>query len=363
MKSVESSSPESDKSSPKPGALRDIPPVPSDDDISLFRRSTTFSDCPTVDETNEQRVNRIVNNRGCWKGMPVLCSTDLVHGSWWFVWGSVISFLIPLFPLISLYLGSEQWWPPGETGMERDIHMSAYALMIFLGVCYTAGSYAFLRAVEYPVPPPLLKDWYHFQSDELLGMWLFFFGTVSTVPICAMYTAYSEIESEQKLYLLATCICAFFSLLFFIATLACYPGLIIAEEFEHRHDPKQYLSPWITPCFPEECCGYRLKYHLGNDWLIVSWGMTWGCVVSIVLSMGLLVNAIVIKDARSIYDYATSILDLIFFFFGSLYFALGSYANIAEEHKKIVGALNDPQDTTMRNPMAPPKKAAAVLEV
>ena len=298
---------------------RDIPPIPSDDDVSIFRRSTTYSDAPEVNETDEERRTRIVKNRGCLRGLPVLCSTDLVHGSWWFVWGSVISFLIPVFPLVSLYLGEEEWWPPGETGMNRDIHMSAYLLMVWLGVMYTLGSYAFLRAVEFPVPPPLFKNFYHFQSDELLGMWLFFWGTVATVPICAMYTYYTPSSEEKGLYLLSTGICSFFSLLFFVATLACYPGLIIAEEFENRHNPKQYLAPWITPCFSETCCGFRLKYHLSNDWLIVSWGMTWGCVVSIVLSMCLLAYNISVGDARAIYDYATSVVDLIFFFLGSLY--------------------------------------------
>ena len=309
---------------------REIPPIPSDDEVSIFRRSTTYSDAPLPNESEEARKKRIVGNRGCLRSLPALCSTDLVHGSWWFVWGSVISFLIPLFPLISLYLG---WWPAGETGMDRDIHMSAYLLMIWLGFMYTLGSYAFLRSVEHPVPPPLFKDFYHFQSDELLGMWLFFWGTVSTVPICAMYAYYTPSSSEKGLYLLSTGICAFFSALFFVATLACYPGLIIAEEFENRHNPKQYLTPWITPCLPEECCGFRLKYHLGNDWLIVSWGMTWGCVVSIMMSACLLAYNISVGDSRAIFDYSTSLLDLIFFLFGSLYFAIGSYAMGANDEK------------------------------
>lgn len=219
--------------------------------------------------------------------------------------------------------------------MSRDIHMSAYLLMIWLGLMYTLGSYAFLRSVEYPVPPPLFKNFYHFQTDELLGMWLFFWGTVSTVPICAMYAYYTPVSSEKGLYLMTTGMCAFFSILFFVATLACYPGLIIAEEFENRHNPKQYLAPWITPCLPEKFCGFRLKFHLSNDWLIVSWGLTWGCVVSIVLSFGLLVYNIGVGEARAIYDYSTSLLDLIFFFFGSLYFAIGSYAlNSNDDMKK-----------------------------
>ena len=58
-------------------------------------------------------------------------------------------------------------------------------------------------------------------------------------------------------------------------------------------------------------------------------------MVSIVLSFGLLVYNIGVGEARAIYDYSTSLLDLIFFFFGSLYFAIGSYAlNSNDDMKK-----------------------------
>ena len=57
--------------------------------------------------------------------------------------------IIPVFPLISLYLGREEWWPASEVGMARNIHAIDYSLMALLGMLYTLGSYAFLRAVEY----------------------------------------------------------------------------------------------------------------------------------------------------------------------------------------------------------------------
>lgn len=295
---------------------------------SVFRRSTTYDDVWSAAETDEDRIRRITKNRGCLKGVPVLCSNDLVHGSWYYVWGSLLSAIIPIFPLISLYLGSEMWWPVSEVGMARDIHAVAYALMALLGIFYTLGSYAFLRAVEFPTPPPLFPDFYHFQSDELLGMWLMFFGTGTTVPICAMYAYYGG----GSLYWFATACCAFFTLLFGVATLACYPGLVIDEEFKNRHDPKQYLQPWITPCMPENFCGFNVKKHMNNDWLIVSWAMTWGCAGCVFMSLVMMVYSISYeKKPRDIYDYATSLVDMILFFLGSLYFALGSYAQNAEE--------------------------------
>lgn len=297
-------------------------------EVSVFRRSTTFDEVWSETETDEDRVKRITKNRGCLKSWPALCSNDLVHGSWHYVWGSLLSCIIPIFPLISLYLGSEMWWPVSEVGMARDIHAVAYGLMALLGLFYTLGSYAFLRAVEFPTPPPLFPDFYHFQSDELLGMWLMFFGTATTVPICSMYAYYGG----GSLYWLATGICAFFTILFGVATLACYPGLVIDEEFKNRHDPKQYLQPWITPWMPSNFCGFNVKKHMSNDWLIVSWAMTWGCGLCVFMSIILLIYSIAYEaKPREIYDYATTLVDMTFFFLGSLYFALGSYAQNAEE--------------------------------
>ena len=138
---------------------------------SAFRRATSHLDQILI-ESAEERNRRIVMNRGCLKWLPVLCSTDLVHGSWWYVIGSLLSMLIPVFPLISLW---QNWWPEAQVGLPRDCHIAAYGLMIWLGFWYTVGSYAFLRAVEYPVPPPLLKNscfGVHLGTDELFGMYV-----------------------------------------------------------------------------------------------------------------------------------------------------------------------------------------------
>jgi hypothetical protein len=40
--------------------------------------------------------------RGIFNCLPVLCSNDLVHGCWWFVWGSFFSMLIPVAPAVDL---------------------------------------------------------------------------------------------------------------------------------------------------------------------------------------------------------------------------------------------------------------------
>lgn len=123
--------------------------------------------------------------------------SDLVYGSWWFIYGSIFSAVIPLVPLASLYMG---WWPDPSTFLPLDIHVATYALLVFVGVFFTIGSYAFLRAVH-----PQLKDTPLFNkayekrrehlgllqrqcmTDELFGMWCFFWGMATAIPIMCFY--------------------------------------------------------------------------------------------------------------------------------------------------------------------------------
>ena len=55
---------------------------------------------------------------------------------------------------------------------------ACYGLLIFVGLMYTIGSYAFVLASRDPPVPALFsgnkKGWpyfYHFHTDELLGTW------------------------------------------------------------------------------------------------------------------------------------------------------------------------------------------------
>ena len=65
-------------------------------EVSVFRRSTTFDEVWSETETDEDRVKRITKNRGCLKSWPAHHSNDLVHGSWHYVWGSLLSCIIPI---------------------------------------------------------------------------------------------------------------------------------------------------------------------------------------------------------------------------------------------------------------------------
>lgn len=53
---------------------------------------------------NREDLNRrIIDKRGIFKWLPVAFDNDIVYGSWYFVWGSFLCMIIPVFPLISIY--------------------------------------------------------------------------------------------------------------------------------------------------------------------------------------------------------------------------------------------------------------------
>lgn len=64
-------------------------------------------------ETINQRNVRIRNRRrGAFTWLPVIFGwNDLLHGSYWFLWGSILAMLIPVIPLVALF---EDLWPNDE---------------------------------------------------------------------------------------------------------------------------------------------------------------------------------------------------------------------------------------------------------
>ena len=188
-------------------------------------------------KTPEERIQHIISRRGVFKWMPVLCSNDLVHGSWqvlvlclicfnyvvrYYVWGSLLTCFIPLFPLINLYVGEDFW--PKAGFLPRPENTAAYAMLSAMGIFYTIGSLAFLRAVETPSRPPLFK-WKHFASDELFAMWMFAAGTLPSVPVMALYVVFNPGLGE---FFFALILCMVGSAAAIVAALCCYPK-------EHQH--------------------------------------------------------------------------------------------------------------------------------
>jgi hypothetical protein len=129
-----------------------------------------------------------------------------------------------LFAVSSAVILSNSFSP--EMGNDDSIlnshqYRASWLLMTISGIFFTLGSLAFVRAVHEDPPMKPLFRFYHFQSDELLGSWLFFFGTLPIIPYSLIYLAASHDNLE---YLGAL----FVSILLVIGTLlfvrACYPS-------------------------------------------------------------------------------------------------------------------------------------------
>jgi uncharacterized membrane protein YccC len=67
--------------------------------------------------------------------------------------------------------------------------------VFILGLVFTFASWVFARAVDEP-HRPALSSCYHFQTDELLSLWMFTLGTVLSVPVMILYVAYNPGNSS-----------------------------------------------------------------------------------------------------------------------------------------------------------------------
>lgn len=170
-----------------------------------------------ADGTDMTKAQVIIRRRGAFKWLPVLCSNDLVHGSYWFVFGSAAMTLFSIVPLVQKYM---DLYNQHDDLLPAADFTVTWTLMAFSGFFFTLGSLAFARAFEEPSPRPLFYYNKHFQTDELFAAWLFLWGTVPGVP----YTLVFFIVDPTSIFLGAvglSIVMVFGSLLFVVA---CYPS-------------------------------------------------------------------------------------------------------------------------------------------
>jgi uncharacterized membrane protein HdeD (DUF308 family) len=77
----------------------------------------------------------------------VLFSNDLVHGSWWFLLGSVFITAASIVVLVNSYnevIGTD------DSFLSRPAYRASWALMVASGVFTTLGSFGFVRAMNDP---------------------------------------------------------------------------------------------------------------------------------------------------------------------------------------------------------------------
>jgi hypothetical protein len=81
---------------------------------------------------------------------------------------------------------------------------------------------------EDPPMRPLFANWYHFQNDELLGSWFFFFATFMFIPYSMVYL--SEGSHKNLVYLLMLAMSIFASIGAYMFVLACYPSDVTVSQ-------------------------------------------------------------------------------------------------------------------------------------
>jgi hypothetical protein len=245
--------------------------------------------------------------RGAFEDMPVLFSNDLVHGSWWFLLGSVFITAAASVVLANSYnevIGTD------DSFLSRGAYRASWVLMVTSGTFLTIGSFAFVRAMNDPPMRPLFRC-RHFATDELFGSWMFAVATLPGIPYCLIFLAYQR--DLTYLAMLVFAVLSFLGSCLFVR--GSYP---VANE-----SSKSKILSWLK-C----CCGRRrfLMKHAASDWLVGCWLMFWSSVVG---TVGLFFFTVfyLYKGASSVANFANlcTFFDSIMFLVGAAYFVAGSY--------------------------------------
>jgi hypothetical protein len=277
------------------------------------------------DGTPMTRQEVIIHRRGYFLWMPVLFSNDLVHGSWWFTFGSLVTALFAIYPLVHFHGKATQH---DDTLPAADFE-ATWGILIVCGFLFTAGSLAFVRAFEEPPRKPLLHDYKHFQTDELLGAWLFLAGTVPSIPYMLIYF----IIKPSAFYFFGLCAAVVFSYGTYLFVASCYPN-------DKKH--QNYILPFMTRVFGPKLWVVK---HLANDWLAGTWFFFWANAFMVFGSLIMLFAALALNNTAQIFIWFTGLLTSIIFQIGSMYFVSGSYPH-AQQFYYAVGrgqVQKDPQ--------------------
>lgn len=183
---------------------------------SVMRRAVTRA----MDKFDlRSKRDRIISKRGTMKWLPVSGANDLIHGSWWFVWGSVGAVVTSV---VVLQNKTHLIWNDDDSTLTTVDYEATWILMCISGIFSTLGSLFFVRAFhENPPMSPMFPQYYHIQSDELLASWLFFLATLPFVPYCFIYLMEANFQGLSYIVALILSIVATAGTILFAR--ACYP--------------------------------------------------------------------------------------------------------------------------------------------
>ena len=270
------------------------------------------------------RNQQIVARRGAFKFLPVYFANDLVHGSWWFVIGSIFVVISSSIVLANGF-DSGGFLGDDSTGLSDFHYRATWFLILVSGVMFTLGSLAFVRAMYDPPIPPWFPEWYHLQNDELVASWLFLLGVVPLLPYCFIFLVEANTNATRLLYLVGVFFSALLLIGAYLFVRSCYPTL-------PGQRPRCSLPAglWVTTakCCLAPCLCIREKnaeFHLANDWLAGCWLLLWITVALTMACGGLTIDAASRHDSLLLFIYITSFFENIMFVLGCAYFVSGSY--------------------------------------
>lgn len=295
-----------------------------------FIRTNVIRNIDKVEKKNLKSV--IVSRRGAFASLPVLFANDLVHGSWWFVLGSLLTTLVGS---VTLYNAYTNFIGEDDSHLTEDSYRVAWSLVIASGLFMSAGSLAFVRAMSDPPMKPMFR-WYHFSSDELFGSWMFFLAMLPAVPYSLIYLA----VYEEMIYLvmLGLSVAGVFATFLFVWS--CYPSQV--------GQGKNYSR--MLPCLLCLFCRSRfVRKHFATDWLIACWAIfhstLWSTLAFFVFSV---YSASYGANGVTNFINVTTLFECFIFLVGSAYFVAGSYPSpsVSEGLTLIQATLNN-----KRNPV------------
>ena len=110
----------------------------STDERKLKRRSTI---------QRPVRPSAVIKNaRPVFKLLPTFgFSNDLLQGAWWFVWGSLLSGVVCIPPIIDLYYPGKVFQAPENGGLDLFESLLSWYALAAIGVLFTLGSVVFAR--------------------------------------------------------------------------------------------------------------------------------------------------------------------------------------------------------------------------
>lgn len=280
------------------------------------------------------QMSKVKANRVVFQCLPSFCSNDLVEGSWWMVWASLLSAAIACVPLADIHL--RFFYAPKDTQLAAFSESSTWILAIFMGLFFTLGAMAFVRAFDDPPVPPLFS-WRHFGTDELLGAWLTFFGCMPAIFYCVIFVADDPTDIVYWGGFIA-------SVLFNLGA-----ALFVYTCYGHENSGETVWKPYTYLCL-KSLVGdrpYILK-HVANDWLAACWFFFF---CSVLWAIGSIVYICIARNERQDFIYAASLADALLFTIGSAYFVAGSYPIQGTANAKKRVQDEDYVDTTIIAPM------------